>query len=104
MCFKTNNLSKHDPLFNLNNAQLQYVEEAKYLGVYINKNSTDCDVKRQMRKFYANISMLLGQFHYCSYDVKCHLFNVVCGSLFSEPCRTRIAPLGRDQCSLQDVK
>ena len=30
--------------------------------------------------------------------------NVVCGSLFSEPCRTRIAPLGRDQCSLQDVK
>ena len=53
MCFKTNNLSKHDPLFNLNNAQLQYVEEAKYmcLGVYIHKHSTDCDVKRQMESF-----------------------------------------------------
>ena len=33
----------------------------------------------------------------------CH-DNVVCGSLFSEPCRTRIAPLDRDQCSLQAVK
>ena len=30
--------------------------------------------------------------------------NVLCGSLFSEPCWTRIAPLGRDQCSLQAVK
>ena len=30
--------------------------------------------------------------------------NVVCESLFSEPCRTRIAPLGRNQCSLQAVK
>ena len=30
--------------------------------------------------------------------------NVVCGSLFSKPCRTRIAPLDRDKCSLQAVK
>ena len=82
MCFKTNNLSKHDPLFNLNNAQLQYVEEAKYRGVYIHKNSTDCDVKRQMRKFYANINMLLRQFHYCSYDVKCHLFKTFCSNMY----------------------
>ena len=82
MCFKTNNLSKHDPLFNLNNAQLQYVEEAKYLGVYIHKNSTDCDVKRQMRKFYANINMLLRQFYYCSYDVKCHLFKTFCSNMY----------------------
>ena len=31
------------------------------------------------------------------------LLNVVGGSLFSEPCRTRIAPLGRDQYSLQAI-
>ena len=59
-----------------------YVEEAKYLGVYIHKNSTDCDVKRQMRKFYANINMLLRQFHYCSYDVKCHLFKTFCSNMY----------------------
>ena len=55
--FKTNDLPKHDPLFNLNNSQLQYVEDAKYIGEYIQRDSTDCDVKRQMRKYYANINM-----------------------------------------------
>ena len=28
--------------------------------------------------------------------------NVVCGSLFSEPCGTRIAPLGRDQVIVKE--
>ena len=72
---KTNNSSMHDPLFNLNNAQIQYVEDTKYLGVYIHNDSTDCDVKRPIRKFYANINMLLRKFHYCSYGVKCHIFH-----------------------------
>ena len=56
---KVNNLPNHDPLFNLNNAQLQYVEDAKYLGLYIHKDGTFCDVKRQMRKIYANINMMV---------------------------------------------
>ena len=36
------------------------------------------------------------KYHYC--------FDVVRGSLFSEPCRARIVLLDRDQHLLQDVK
>ena len=90
MCFKTNNLSKHDPLFNLNNAQLKYVDEAKYLGAYIHKYSTDCDVKRQMRKFYANINMLLRQFHYCC---KTFCSNMYCFSFWFKSTKGQINKL-----------
>ena len=44
-----------DPSFTFNSIKLQYVEEAEYLGVFIHKDCTDHDLKRQMRKFYANI-------------------------------------------------
>ena len=74
-----------DPLFKLNNTQLPYIEEAKYLGVYIYKDGTDRDVKRQIKKLYPNINMLLRQFHYCSYDVKCHLFKTFCSSMYCCP-------------------
>ena len=79
-CIKIYNNKMKDPLFKLNNTQLPYIEEAKYIGVYIYKDGTDRDVKRQIKKLYPNINMLLRQFHYCSCDVKYHLVKNVCSS------------------------
>ena len=36
------------------------------------KNS-DLDLKRQMRKIYANANLLLSKYSTCSVSVKCHL-------------------------------
>ena len=41
------------------------------------KNS-DLDLKRQMRKMYANANVLLRKFSKCSINVKCYLFKTYC--------------------------
>ena len=47
----------------------------KVFGYYIvSETNCDGDVKRQMRKYYANANMLLRNFSYCSLDVKCCMF------------------------------
>ena len=40
------------------------------------------DIKRQIRKFYANTNMLLRKFSICSYQVKCHLFRSYCANMY----------------------
>ena len=42
----------------------------------------DIDLKRQMRKFYANINILSRKFSKCSPDVKCALFKSFCSNLY----------------------
>ena len=61
--------------------------ECKYLGIIDCQKSCDRDLKRQMKKNYANANMLLRQFSKCSIPVKCHLFktyytNVYCAPLW----------------------
>ena len=38
-----------------------------------------------MRKFYANVNLLLRKFSKCSVDVKCFLFKTYCSNLYSAP-------------------
>ena len=51
-----------------------------FLKIYYNNSNSitvlddsDGDLKRQMRKYYANANMLLQKFSYCSPSVKCCL-------------------------------
>ena len=39
-------------------------------------------LKKQLRKFYANVNMLLRRFSKCSTPVKCYLFKTYCYNLF----------------------
>jgi hypothetical protein len=55
-------------LFISNNTKWQYVGEAKYLGVFIYKDVTDCDVKDKWR----NINMLIEQIHYLLFVILFH--------------------------------
>jgi hypothetical protein len=59
-----------------------YVEHCKYLGIIVHLHSAVLDIKRQMRKFYTNVNMLLRKFSLCSYDVKCQLFRSFCVNLY----------------------
>ena len=52
---------------------------------YINKLNTlylVSDLKRQMRKFYANINILSRKCAKCSPDVKCTLFKYFCSNMY----------------------
>ena len=51
-----------------------------YLGIIVSKTNCDNDLKRQMRKYYANANILLRKFSYCSPDVKCCMFKSYCAS------------------------
>ena len=67
----------------LNDLPLNYVDGCKYLGCIISNNGkADLDIKRQLRKFYANANNLLRNFSKCSYDVKCELFRSFCCNLY----------------------
>ena len=58
----------------LSGKAIHFVQETKYLVVILNSQvKTLVDVSRQTRKFYAQANMLLGNFRYCSDDVKCIL-------------------------------
>ena len=65
----------------LNNNVIPYVENCKYLGIVIHLKSDLYDIKRQIRKFYANINMLLRKFPICSYQMKCHLHRSYCANM-----------------------
>ena len=47
----------------------------------ITKNC-DIDMKRQMKKFYANNNILSRKFSKCSPDVKCMLFKLFCSNMY----------------------
>ena len=68
------------PSFMLNNNVIPYVENCKYLGIVIHLQSDLYDIKRQIRKFYANTNMLLRKL--CSYQVKCNLFRSYCANMY----------------------
>ena len=61
------------------------VEQCRYLGTTISTNNSDVDLKRQMRKLYANVNLLLRKFSKCSVDVKCSLFKTYCSNLYCAP-------------------
>ena len=50
-----------------------HVSECKYIGIIVGQKNCDRDLKRQVKKFYANANMLLRRFSKCSIPVKCYL-------------------------------
>ena len=61
------------------------VKQCRYLGIAISTQNSDIDLKRQMRKLYANVNLLLRKFSKCSVGVKCFLFNTYCSNLYCAP-------------------
>ena len=64
---------------------LYIVESCRYLGITISTKNSDLDLKRQMRKIYANTNLLLIKFSKCSVDVKCYLIKTYCSNLYCAP-------------------
>ena len=49
------------------------------------QKNCDIDIKRQMRKFYAKVNLLLRRFSKCSTPVKCYLYKTYCSNLYCAP-------------------
>ena len=82
MAFKPKGVKTDEPSLVLSGNILLFVNQTKYLGVWIECCKTDADTTRQLRKFYAQSNILLRRFSKCSYDVKCMLFRTYCTSLY----------------------
>ena len=65
--------------------KIPIVENCKYLGITISTKNSDLDLKRQMRKIYANANLHLRKFSCCSVNVKCYLFKTYCSTLYCAP-------------------
>ena len=58
LCFKPKHITFARPCFYLNRLEIPRVDQCKYLGIMICTKNCDIVLKRQMRKFYANINIL----------------------------------------------
>ena len=81
MCFKPSIIKFTRPWFFLAGMKIPIVTHCKYLGVIMSEHNSDNDLKRQMRKFYANANMLIRKFSKCSVNVKCYLFKTYCSTM-----------------------
>ena len=54
LCFKNNTIKIKQPSFYLDHLKIPIVENCRYLGITISTKNTDLDLKRQMKKKYAN--------------------------------------------------
>ena len=82
LCFKPNRIKIKPPDFASGEKVSPSVDQCKYLGIIISVKNCDADLKRQMRKYYANANMLLRKFSYCSPDVKCCMFKSYCSTMY----------------------
>ena len=82
LCFKPNLIKIKPPDFALGEKVIPSVDQCKYLGIIISVKHCDADLKRQMRKYYANANMLLRKLSYCSPDVKCCMFKSYCSTMY----------------------
>ena len=85
LCFKKNTLKVSFQSFYLDQMEIPTVDQCRYLGITISTNNSDVHLKRQMRKLYANVNLLLRKFSKCSVDVKCFLFKTYCSNLYYAP-------------------
>ena len=53
------------PTFSLDQSKITLVEQCRYLGTTISIKNSELDLKRQMRKMYANANLLLRKFSKC---------------------------------------
>ena len=82
MCFKPSTIKFTRPWFFLAGMKILIATHCKYLGVIMSEYNGDNDLKRQMRKFYANANMLIRKFSKCSVNFKCYLFKTYCSTMY----------------------
>ena len=75
LCFIPSILKFGRPALYTNDLLIPNVSGCKYLGTIICQKNCDVDIKRQMRKFYANVNKLLRRFSKCSTPVKCFFYS-----------------------------
>ena len=85
LCFIPRTVKISRPQLYLDTLVIPHVSECKYLGIIVCQKNCDRDLKRQMKKFYANANMLLRRFSKCSIPVKCYLFKTYCSNLYCAP-------------------
>ena len=71
------------PTITLGTIPLKWVSTHKYLGVIISEDlKDDCDIKRQMKGFYARGNTVIRNFKSCSTSVKIQLFKTYFSSIY----------------------
>ena len=83
--FKNKELKVSSPSFFLGKSKIPMVEQCRYLGTTISIKNSDLDLKRQMRKMYANANVLLRKFSKCLINFKCYLFKTYCSNIYCAP-------------------
>ena len=82
LCFKLRTIKFTRLCFFLAVLKILIVTHCKCLGVIVSGHNSDNDLKRQMRKFYANAKMIIRKFSKCSVNVKCYLFKTYCSTMY----------------------
>ena len=82
MCFKATTIQFERPTLYFGQMRISNVTDCRYQGITISVKNCDLDLKRQKKRFYANINMYLRKFVKCSPDVKCYLFKTNCCNLY----------------------
>ena len=68
-------LSNTFPAFTVDNKELVFMREFKYLGTMITDTLRDnCDIEREIRCLFVRCNILIGRFEFCSWHVKLRLF------------------------------
>ena len=68
----------------LNGVRVQFLDQVKYLGVWINASlKDDDDIQRQVKSLYCSANKLRGTFDQCSTAVKSTLFRAYCMPLYA---------------------
>ena len=85
LCFRPKQIKINSCSFVLGKQIIRAIDKCKYVGIIVSKTNCDGDLKRQMRKYYANTNMLLRKFSYCSPDVKFCMFKSYCSTMYCSP-------------------
>ena len=73
-------------LYYFSKYHIDFVQKVKYLGALLNSSmKTSIDVSRQTQTFYAQVNTLLHNFRYCTNEVKCSLFKLICTNMYCCP-------------------
>ena len=82
LCFKPSTIKFTRSWSFLAGMNIPIVTHCKYFGGIMSEHNSDNDLKRQMRKFYANANMLIRKFSKCLVNVKCYLFKTYCSTMY----------------------
>ena len=85
LCFRKNTLKVSASSFYLDQMKIPTVKQCRYLGIKFFTQNSDIDLKRRIKKLYANVNLLLRIFSKCSVGVKCLLFKTYCSNLYCAP-------------------